>query len=386
MQNKAMTIGIDARFYGPTTGKGLGRYTKEVVDRAIKSDAINRYVVLLSPDNYDEFAIPNERVTKVLVKTRWYTIAEQFVLPWLIFKHKITLFHSPHFNAPVFAPCTLIVTIHDLILINFSTQRATTLSIFKYKLKYLGYKFVIWLAIQRAKKIIAVSEFTKADIIRNFGTYPDKITVTLEGIADFKRTESLHDSRLAEKLGLEGSFYLYIGNAYPHKNLEGLISAYADLAAKTAAPQLVFVGKEDYFYNRLKERAEALGLWNRNGINNKIIFAGFMTDEEISILFGRALVYIFPSFYEGFGLPPLEAMAHGVPVLSSNQSSMPEILGSAAKYFDPYDKDAIVSAMESAILGRIDRNEMIRSGYEQVKKYDWNRCAQETLDIYMKAI
>lgn len=386
MQKEPKTIGIDARFYGPTTGKGLGRYTKEVVDRTIKADPINNYVILLSPDNFDEFITPNERVTKVLVKTRWYTVAEQFVLPWLIYKYKIELFHSPHFNAPVFAPCKLVVTIHDLILINFSTQRATTLSIFKYKLKYLGYKFVIWLAIQRAKKIIAVSEFTKADIIRNFGTYPDKITVTLEGIADFNRTETLHDSRLAEKLGLKGPFYLYIGNAYPHKNLEGLVSAYAELASKPEAPQLVFVGKEDYFYNRLKERAEAFGLWNRNSNDNKIIFAGFMTDQQISILFGQALAYIFPSFYEGFGLPPLEAMAHGVPVLSSNQSSMPEILGAAAKYFDPYDKDEIVSVMESAKLGQIDRDEMIRRGFEQVKKYDWNKCAQETLDIYMKVI
>lgn len=384
MPKPTKTIGIDARFYGPT-GKGLGRYTKEVVDRATALDPTNNYVIFLSPANFHEFTPPNERVKKILVKARWYTLAEQFVLAYLIAKFKIDLFHTPHFNAPVFAPCRLVVTIHDLILLNYSTERATTLSSAKYKIKYLGYKFVIWLAMARAEKIIAVSEFTKNDIIRNFGIRSDKLVVTLEGVADFK-ADDLTDDAVLSKLHVAKPFFLYIGNAYPHKNLEGLIKVYAELKLKHDLPQLVLVGKEDYFYKRVKDLAESLKLWSDVSDDNKVVFAGYMTDAELASLFKEALFYIFPSFYEGFGLPPLEAMAHGLPVLSSNLSCLPEILGPAAAYFDPNDQAGFETAIMDMISNAEKRTELIRRGYEQVKKYSWAECAEETLKVYRQYI
>lgn len=378
------TIGIDARFYGPT-GKGLGRYTKEVIDRVIKLDSANHYLIILSPENYHEFDVPNERVQKILVKTRWYTIAEQFVLAFLVWKYKIDLFHSPHFNAPVFAPCKLAVTIHDLILLNFSTQRATTLNVLKYKIKYLGYKTVIWLAITRAKKIIAVSEFTKNDIVKNFGIKPDKVVVTLEGVADFNSCEAV-DNKVLTIHHISKPFFIYIGNAYPHKNLEGLVTAYAALSQEQGMPQLVLVGREDYFYQRVKKQAEALGLWSENQPNNRIVFTGYLSDSEIAVLFNEAMFYIFPSFYEGFGLPPLEAMAHGLPVLSSNQGSMPEVLGQAADYFNPYESEDFTKAIKEMIASPERRAELIKLGYAQVDKYSWDKCAQETLQVYREIL
>jgi glycosyltransferase involved in cell wall biosynthesis len=380
MPKSTKTIGIDARFYGPT-GKGLGRYTKEVVDRVTAADTESNYVIFMSPANFHEFTPPNERVKKILVKTRWYTLAEQFVLAFLVAKHKIDLFHTPHFNAPVFAPCKLVVTIHDLILLNFSTERATTLSSAKYKIKYLGYKFVIWLAMARSKKIIAVSQFTKDDIVRNFGINPDKVVVTLEGVADFEAAGNV-DGRILDKLEVSKPFFLYIGNAYPHKNLEGLIKTYAELSQEQVLPQLILVGKEDYFYKRVKDLAESLNLWSAGTRSNKVVFAGYLTDAELAALFKEALFYIFPSFYEGFGLPPLEAMAHGLPVLSSNLSCLPEILGDAAAYFDPNDQADFKSAIRDMISNDGKRAELIKLGFEQVKKYSWKECADDALKVY----
>lgn len=374
------TIGIDARFYGPT-GKGLGRYTKEVVDRVTKLDTANNYVVFLSPANFDEFTPADNRVRKVLITTRWYTLAEQFVLFWAVIKYRINLFHTPHFNAPVFAPCKLVVTIHDLILLNFSTERASTLNRLKYKLKYLGYKFVIWLAAVRAAKIFAVSEFTKTDIINNFKINPDKVVVTLEGVADFE-AEQVADAEVLGKLQITKPFFLYIGNAYPHKNLEGLINTYFELSLELDLPKLVLVGKEDYFYKRVKDLAESHNLWSEGRTDTKVIFAGYQTDSQLAALFQQALFYIFPSFYEGFGLPPLEAMAHGLPVLSSNQSCLPEILGSAAAYFNPYDQADFKAAIKNMISDVDRRQELTQLGLLQVKKYSWDECARETLDVY----
>lgn len=384
MSGNKYTIGIDARFYGPT-GKGLGRYTKEVVDRTIRLDPKNNYVVFLSPANFNDFIIPNERVTKVLIKTRWYTLAEQFVLAYLIVKYKIDLFHTPHFNAPVLAPCKLVVTIHDLILLNFSTERATTLSSVKYKIKFLGYKFVIWLAMARAEKILAVSEFTKNDILKNFGIKSDKIVVTLEGVADFKAVQTARTDVLTEH-HIAKPFFVYIGNAYPHKNLEGLINIYAELNQKQAMPQLVLVGKEDYFYKRVKDQAKAKNLWSEDRSETQVIFTGYLTDNELAVLFKEALFYIFPSFYEGFGLPPLEAMAHGLPVLSSNQSCLPEILGRAADYFNPYDKTDFQTAIKNMISNQERRAELIQLGFDQAKKFSWDECAEMTINVYRKIL
>jgi len=184
-------IGIDARFYGPL-GKGLGRYTQEIVDRIIASDQTNEYVIFLGPENFDGLQTSNPRVKKVLVTVRWYTLAEQFLMPYYIWKEKLDLVHLPHFNAPIFCPIKFIVTIHDLILTKFPTVRATTLGPIKYKLKNLLYKIVIWNAVHRSKKIITVSEFTKHDIVNYFKADPKKIIVTYEGVADFGDANASH--------------------------------------------------------------------------------------------------------------------------------------------------------------------------------------------------
>jgi glycosyltransferase involved in cell wall biosynthesis len=386
MKNKIKQIkriGIDARFYGPI-GKGLGRYTEEVIDNILKIDSVNEYVIFLRKDNFNELQIKSGRVKKVLADVRWYSLAEQIKMPYYIWREHLDLIHFPHFNIPIFCPTKFIVTIHDLILIKFPTLRATTLGPFIYRIKNLAYKLIIWLAVKRAQRIIAVSEFTKHDVVKQFKVKPDKIKVIYEGVADlthgknFSFTAGIDDRKTLLGYNINKPFLLYVGNAYPHKNLEGLVKVFNNINQELRDLNLVLVGKEDYFYTRVKEYASKL--------NQQVIFPGYVPDAELEVLYKNALAYIFPSFYEGFGLPALEAMAKGCPVVSSDKASMPEILGEAAIYFNPDDNKEMESQIKKIINDKNLREEIIQKGYEQVKKYSWEECAKNTLEIYNEVI
>jgi len=391
---KKKRIGIDARFYGPL-GKGLGRYTQEIVDNIINIDTDNEYVVFLGVDNFDEFVVPvgaADRVKKVKINIRWYTLKEQLLFPFYIWRAKVDLIHFPHFNVPVLTGGKFVVTVHDLILTKFPTVRATTLNPLIYKLKNLAYRLVIWLALKRSQKIITVSQFTKNDIIDQFHISADKIVVTYEGVANLAKG---HDTLFVKKLDEEGTlerykikddFLLYVGNAYPHKNLESLVRVFSEVRKDRPQLRLVLVGKSDYFYERVKDYARSLGLYQENQFDSPVIFPGYVPDAELEVLFKRALFYIFPSLYEGFGLPPLEAMAKGCPVLSSDKSSMPEILGEAAVYFNPESDSEMKVAIEKMLSDEHFRTDFVAKGYQQVKKYNWWECAYATHKIYQSVL
>ncbi|MDD5291455.1 MAG: glycosyltransferase family 1 protein [Patescibacteria group bacterium] len=380
-KGKIKRIGIDARFYGPI-GKGLGRYTKEVVDRVVVLDKENEYIVFLSKENFDEFIPNNPKVKKVLADVHWYTLAEQIIMPYLIWQARLDLMHFPHFNVPILTPVKFVVTIHDLILTKFPTIRATTLSPLFYKLKNRIYRIVIWLAVRRARAVIAVSQFTKDDIARQFKIKPGKVVVTYEGVSGLlnkKLSDFSHDKETFLGYNIGSPFLLYVGNAYPHKNLEGLVKVFSVIHGKRPDLSLVLVGRQDYFYKRVEEFSRKY--WDKE---SPVIFPGFVPDENLKILYSQALAYVFPSFYEGFGLPPLEAMACGCPVISSNKSSLPEILGQAAIYFNPEDEGEMIKQIEKIIEDKNLRQELVKKGYEQVKKYSWEKCAKETLGVYEK--
>ncbi len=411
MNNNIKRIGIDARFYGPI-GKGLGRYTQEIADQVTKLDQANQYVIFLRAENYADFSCDGQRVKKVLLDVNWYGLAEQIIFPFYIWREHVDLMHFPHFNVPIFCPVKFVVTIHDLILIKFPTLRATSLGPVVYKIKNLAYRLVIYLAVKRARRVIAVSEFTKNDVIRHFNIKPEKVTVSYEGAASLttsynssgsfydvkfmkgdKKNEARKevvwdDKNLLLSYNISEPFLLYVGNAYPHKNLEGLVDVFKKIKESLeikspigdliSLPKLVLVGKEDYFYQRLKQYTKKIFVDN----NKAVVFAGYVPDKDLAVFYRQALAYVFPSFYEGFGLPPLEAMANGCPVISSNQTSLPEILGQAAFYFNPKDQTEMEKKIEQVINNQKLRQELINRGYEQVKKYSWQDCAKKTLRIY----
>jgi len=385
--NKQRKIGIDARFYGPV-GKGLGRYTKEIVDNILKMDTNNYYVIFLSPQNYNLFNCTNKNVKKVLVKSRWYSWQEQIIFPWQIYKEKLDLLHFTHFNVPIFVKTKFIVTIHDLILTKFATKKASKLNPWYYRLKYFAYKLVISRAIKRAKKVIAVSEFTKKDIEKKFKAKSEKIAVIYEGVIDFsgfnleKEDVQFSDKKLLSSYNIDDKRYLlYVGNAYPHKNLEGLLEVFKKINKDFPSLLLVLVGKKDYFYKKIINYNKDIGL-----DFSKVIFTGYISDKDLQILYKKALTYVFPSFYEGFGLPPLEAISQGCPVLSSNQASLPEILQDAALYFNPYNSIDFYEKMKKIIKNKHLRQELINKGEDVVKQYNWYSSAHDTYKLYLEEL
>lgn len=373
-------IGIDARFYG-SLGKGLGRYVQKLIENLEKIDAENKYFVFLRRENFEEYVPQNKNFQKILADYRWYTFSEQINMPRLLKKYKLDLVHFPHFNVPIFYFGKFVITIHDLILVHFPTVKGTTLNPFFYWLKYKVYKLVIWLAIKKARRIITVSEFSKKDLLKHYNISQEKIRVTYEacdipGEKQQKSNSFVAEANflLSEKYGIIKPYALYVGNAYPHKNLERLISVFENINKKIPELQLVLVGKMDYFYERLKKETENKGVRN-------VVFLGFVPDEDLNFVYSNARCYVFPSLYEGFGLPPLEAMTAGVPVAAANNSCLEEILGEAAVYFDGKNKQEI----EDAILKVFDdeiKCELIKKGFKQVRKYNWKKMARETLNVY----
>lgn len=379
-----MRIGIDARFYG-TDSKGLGRYTqklienlekiylqKNIVDDDLEND---QYFVFLRKENFAEYQPKSKNFHKVEADYRWYSFSEQINMPCLLYKYKLDLVHFPHFNVPIFYRKKFIVTIHDLILLHFPTIRGTTLNPFFYWLKFLAYKVTIGNAVKKAKKIIAVSNFTKSDILTNYSVSAEKVLVIYESGGEIKNNIQENLGKI-DKYGIIKPYLLYVGNAYPHKNLEKLVKSWQIFNEKQGrSVKLVLVGKKDYFYDRLQRIVE------NHKIHN-IIFAGFVSDNDLDVIYKNAIAYIFPSLYEGFGLPPLEAMKNGLPVISSNHECLKEILGDSAYYFDAQKKEDIVMSIEKIISDENLRQKLIKKGFLQIAKYSWKKMAKETLKIY----
>lgn len=368
-----MKIGIDARFFGPI-GKGLGRYTERLIENLERIDKTNQYVIFLRRENWNDYYPQNPNFKKVLADYRWYTLAEQIMFPKIIKKENVDLMHYPHFNVPIFCQKKFVVTIHDLILYHFPTQRASTLSPLFYKLKYWAYKKVIRHAIKKSAKIFAVSEFTKQDILKHFNIPAEKIEVTYGACDGVEHGQlKIPEKEYLKKRGVTKPYLLYVGNAYPHKNLEKLIEVFKHIKKTHQLKlQLVLVGKKDYFYNRLEKTND----------DPDILFFGFALEPVLADLYRNAKLYVFPSLLEGFGLPPLEAMAYGLPAAVSNTSCLPEILGEATLYFNPKNKEEFTATIMKGLTDEKLKENLIKEGFQQIKKYSWKKTAQKTLKIY----
>lgn len=343
-----MKIGIDARLINET---GVGRYIRNLIDELAQIDKKNRYVVFLRDGMWRP---PNERWESRIADIPWHSIAEQVQLPILFTKERLDLLHIPYFTIPMFYPGKFIVTMHDLTLLHYPTGKATTLPLLFYWAKILAYRVILEVGLRRASHVIAVSEATKKELMDHFALDEGKISVIHEGVIAGKPSKRL----------IKEPYFLYVGNAYPHKNLETLISA-------VGARKLVLVGKEDLFYKRLKQ----------NIISSNVTFFGEANDEQLASLYTYASALVFSSLMEGFGLPGLEAMAMGTPVVCSDIPVFHEIYGDAALYFDPKNVEDIVVKLD-LIRDEALRKKLIQKGLLQVKKYSWEKMARQTFEIY----
>ncbi len=371
-----MRIGIDARFYG-SFGKGLGRYTQKLIEHLEIIDHENQYFIFLRKENYATYQPKSNNFHKVLADYRWYTAKEQLLMPCKAWRLRLDCMHFTHFNVPLLYYRKFIVTIHDLILAKYPTQRATKLGPLTYSLKHFAYRLVIKSAVKRAKAVIAVSEYTKKEIIRYFHCAPEKVMVTYEAAEPVPETFS-PDPQVLQKYDIRRPYVLYIGNVYPHKNIEGLLRAFKKVLKTHPDYYLVLVGKEDYFFKRIKEETQDLQ------IENRVLFPGFVTDRDLPHLYALAAAYVFPSFCEGFGLPALEACSYGVPVAASNNSCLPEILGEAGIFFDPNDLGAMEGKIRKIIEDQKLANTLRQRGYARVRQFSWKKMAEITKKVYNK--
>lgn len=363
-----MKIGIDARLIMET---GVGRYIRNLILELSAIDDHNAFVVYLPKKAFDTFVLPNARWKKVLAEVHWHTLAEQFVMPRLYTAEGLDLVHIPYHNPPILYRGSMVITIHDLTILHFSTGKATKLPLPIYWLKRLGYRLELMIGLKKAAGVIAVSQTTKQEIIDHFHIPKDRITVTYEGV-DSRFTSM---SKSAKPL-IQFPYALYVGNAYPHKNIETLISAYehyVNNAPKGNVSRLVLVGTDDYFYRRIKEVVHAKHL------DEFVVFFGAASDVELSNLYTHARVFVFPSFMEGFGLPALEALSFGCPVLVSNIGIFHEILQENATYFDPKNSTELSKTLALFLTGPVQK---VVLPPDASKKFSWVKMAKETLALY----
>ncbi|MBA3723295.1 MAG: glycosyltransferase family 4 protein [Candidatus Levybacteria bacterium] len=377
-----MRIGIDARLWDQT---GVGRYIRNLVRELYAIDKKNKYILFVTPELFAssdfEFARTEESAWKVVpTDIRWHTVEEQLLFSKVLDNEALDLVHFPYFSIPILYTKSYVITIHDLIINHFPTGKASTLPSPVYHFKRLAYKYVLRHAAKTAKKIITVSEATKKEIIDHLPVTEDKIKVTYEGI-DLALQRKGERGKREEKSTLPFPlnaypYFLYVGNAYPHKNCERLVEAFALVNKASPATKLIMVGKKNYFYQRLEEKVGKIGL------QKKIIFTGAVDDQELAALYQNAQALLFPSLMEGFGLPGLEAMQNKCLVLASDIPVFKEVYQDAAVYFDPLDIQQMSDTMQKVLENKSKYKAYIQKGLERTKKFSWQKMAEETVAIY----
>lgn len=365
-----MRILIDGRLYG-LENAGLGRYLMNLIGELSKQGTKNEYVLLLRKQYFDNLELP-ANWKKVLADFRHYGIAEQFILPGIIYKENPDIVHFPHFNFPVFYTGKFVVTIHDMLMHDFAGLSATTLPSPIYYLKRIIYKFVFRRAVLGSSHIVVPSNTVKNELESYYKIKSEKISVIYEGF----------DERIVQKdsVKIDKPYFVSVGNAYPHKNLERLIEAVVALNKNSEGRVfLAIASARSVFTERLKT------LIKKFGAENWIKLIGFVPDDKLGSLFKNSAGFIFPSLSEGFGLPGLEAISSGTLVLASEIPVFREIYDGNALYFNPLDFSSIEKTMEDVLkMDKSEREAKIEKARQFVKRYSWVKMAKQTLNVYKR--
>ena len=368
-----MTICIDGRLINES---GIGRYIRNLLSNLSEIDKSNNYKILLKKSDLTRFDW-GINFEKIEADFGWYSATEQLKLPQIIKKLNVDLVHFPHFNVPVLYKGKFIVTIHDLIHQHFAMKRATTLDPLTYRLKQFGYMKVFNQAVKKSAKIIVPSELVKNQLNKEWQVNKEKIIVTHEGvdskILDIKQKQKKGlQLKVLEKIGIKTPYIFYIGNAHPHKNIEGLIAAFRKVKIKHPNLNLVLAGGDHYFWKKIKAEYKDEG----------IIYPGYVTDESLVTLYTNAEMFVMPSFEEGFGIPILESFAMGCPVTCSDVGSLKEVGSNGCLFFDPKNTEDIAEKISILLTDEKLKKKLIENGEKRVKEFSWKKLAEETLKIY----
>lgn len=371
-----MKIGFDGRMYGKVQS-GIGNYIKQLTDNIFLLDKDNDYYLFLLEPVYSDYQPPHNKIHKVKATSHWYSLAEQTKFLMDINKYNLDLMHFPHFNAPILYNRPRLVTIHDIIPKFFPGHKQ------KSWLRKKAYQLVLETNLKKSAKIITDSNYTKNDLIKHFHLKSDKIEVVYLGLEKhFQKIENYAKIKeLKDKFQVNKPFIFFISVWRNHKNFEGLIKAFEIIKNKANLDvQLVLGGMEDPNYPNIRQAI------NNSPYKNDIITPGFISDDELPLFYNAAEMVVIPSFYEGFGLIGLEAMACSTPVVSSNAASLPEINGEAALYFNPKNTEEMANKILSLTKNPQLKSELIAKGLINLKRYSWPNCAQQTLSLYNKIL
>ena len=361
-----MRIAIDARMIKPGSMHGIARYVYHLLECFQQIGTSHQFYVLVNEPNPLEGLSWPPHMHLIPVRARWISFREQWEIPLRLKQLKADLFHAPSFVAPLACPGRLLMTIHDLnhlVLPQFYTP-----------LHLLYYKIFVKHCIERSSYILTVSNFSRNEIVRNLSVDPGKVFVTYNGVSDAYRP--VRDPEILRYIRdiyeLPGEFIFCLSNNKPHKNVHQLVRAwcFSDLRvplvlASTGDPAIISL-------------AEAFGK------KHLLYFAKFIAEEHLPAVYSMTSVFVYPSTYEGFGLPPLEALSCGVPVVVARSASLPEVVGEQAVLMDPYDYQSIADALAQALelSDEQDHAGLRQKRMRYARRFSWGDMARKTLSVY----
>ncbi len=375
-----MHIAINAHLLSHTQSfrrAGVSHYIEQLLQHLAQIDQKNRYQIYTTRGLTQ--AALNLPPNFTVAASFWPTINPRVRIPWeqllaplLLRKIKADLFHGTLNVVPLASPIPTVVTIHDLAFIQFpQTFRP-------YNRIYLD--FATRMSVKRASRILAVSEHTKREVVGILGIPAERIVVTYDAVRQhFVPPAPTTLEAFRAKYELPAQFILYVGTLEPRKNLLTLLEAYHKVAQVSNVPLLVGGGK-GWMNGPLFKRLEELGL------REKVKFVGYLAEEELPLWYAAATIFVFPSIYEGFGMPPLEAMACGTPVITSNSSSLPEVVGPAGITVAPMDVEGWAKAILDLLKDKALRAELRERGFRQAQAFSWRTTAEKTLKVYEEVL
>jgi glycosyltransferase involved in cell wall biosynthesis len=371
-----LRIAIDAHAVGAKLG-GNESYAVNLIEALAQIDSVNHYTIYITTDEARERfhgRWPNFQVRATLPHTPLIRIP--LTLSAELRKNPVDVLHV-QFTAPPFCPCPVVVSIHDLSFEHlpqtFKRRSRTQL------------RLTVRHSARRAARIISLSEHTRLDIVETYGIPAERVSaIPLAAPSNFAPVQDVRElQRVRHNYGIDGEYILSVGSIQPRKNLARLVSSYARVRAslrenKSAdkLPKLVLVGKCGWLYD------ETLRALEETGVKDTVVLTGYVPQADLPALYSGALCFVYPSYFEGFGLPPLEAMKCGAPVIVGNKTSLPEVVGDAALTVDPFDVEAIASAMTRVIDSPALRKELSVKGLTRAEDFDWRETARKTLAIY----
>ncbi len=371
-----MRIAIDIRRAGDF---GVGTYLRNVINQLARQDRTNEYLLVGSQEHLGEFdSLPEnfQLLEYPHPPGSWHT---HFHLPLVLQEQRTDLLHMPWFYAPAWATCPMVITVHDLTDLLYPPDGARIIQ--------TGRLFFARRALEKARRIMSVSQAGRRELARVFGIAESKIEVIYNALDERLVREPFpaDADRILERHAVNFPFLLYAGNIKPHKNLVRLIEAFAVVKAELYNEpefrnlKLLVIGDE------LAKHPDLRRAVVRSRVREDVRFMGFVPYQTLRVFYARAQAFLFPSLYEGFGLPPLEAMAHGTPVVTSNVSSLPEVVGEAALLVNPENVFDIVRGIRLVLTDGRLRQQLVRSGYQQVQRYSWERSVAQIRAVYEAA-